>query len=56
MNNLFFQGYVGEDVESVIAKLLQDANNNVERCQQGLSIHYFLIDLFVFLSLQESSS
>lgn len=29
-------GYVGEDVESVIAKLLQDANYNVERCQQGL--------------------
>jgi ATP-dependent Clp protease ATP-binding subunit ClpX len=32
------QGYVGEDVESVIAKLLQDANYNVERCQQGLKI------------------
>ena len=30
-----FVGYVGEDVESVIAKLLQDANYNVERCQQG---------------------
>ena len=30
-------GYVGEDVESVIAKLLQDANYNVERCQQGSS-------------------
>jgi ATP-dependent Clp protease ATP-binding subunit ClpX len=29
-------GYVGEDVESVIAKLLQDANYNVERCQQGI--------------------
>ena len=29
-------GYVGEDVESVISKLLQDANYNVERCQQGL--------------------
>lgn len=29
-------GYVGEDVESVIAKLLQDANNNVEKCQQGI--------------------
>ncbi|CAF5214524.1 unnamed protein product, partial [Rotaria magnacalcarata] len=27
-------GYVGEDVESIIAKLLQDANYNVERCQQ----------------------
>ncbi|CAF3541189.1 unnamed protein product [Adineta steineri] len=29
-------GYVGEDVETVIAKLLQDANYNVERCQQGI--------------------
>jgi ATP-dependent Clp protease ATP-binding subunit ClpX len=29
-------GYVGEDVESVIGKLLQDANYNVERCQQGI--------------------
>ncbi|RNA26258.1 ATP-dependent Clp protease ATP-binding subunit clpX- mitochondrial isoform X2 [Brachionus plicatilis] len=29
-------GYVGEDVESVIAKLLQDANNSVEKCQQGI--------------------
>jgi ATP-dependent Clp protease ATP-binding subunit ClpX len=29
-------GYVGEDVESVIAKLLQDANYNIEKCQQGI--------------------
>ena len=29
-------GYVGEDIESVIAKLLQDANFNVEKCQQGM--------------------
>lgn len=29
-------GYVGEDIESVIAKLLQDANFNVERAQQGI--------------------
>ena len=28
-------GYVGEDIESVIAKLLQDANFNVDKCQQG---------------------
>lgn len=28
-------GYVGEDIESVIAKLLQDANFNVDRAQQG---------------------
>ncbi|XP_059062034.1 ATP-dependent Clp protease ATP-binding subunit clpX-like, mitochondrial, partial [Achroia grisella] len=29
-------GYVGEDIESVIAKLLQDANFNVERAQTGI--------------------
>lgn len=29
-------GYVGEDIESVIAKLLQDANYNVERAQVGI--------------------
>lgn len=29
-------GYVGEDIESVIAKLLQDANFSVERAQQGI--------------------
>jgi ATP-dependent Clp protease ATP-binding subunit ClpX len=29
-------GYVGEDVESVIAKLLQDSNYDVERCQTGI--------------------
>ena len=34
-------GYVGEDIESVIAKLLQDANFSVEKCQQGS--YYFLI-------------
>lgn len=28
-------GYVGEDIESVIAKLLQDANYSVERAQMG---------------------
>uniref|UniRef100_A0A2K5IWK2 ClpX-type ZB domain-containing protein n=1 Tax=Colobus angolensis palliatus TaxID=336983 RepID=A0A2K5IWK2_COLAP len=29
-------GYVGEDFESVIARLLQDANYNVEKAQQGI--------------------
>lgn len=29
-------GYVGEDIESVIAKLLQDANYDVERAQRGI--------------------
>ena len=28
-------GYVGEDVESVIAKLLQDSDYNVDKAQQG---------------------
>ena len=28
-------GYVGEDIESVVAKLLQDANYSVEKAQQG---------------------
>uniref|UniRef100_A0A673W7C4 Caseinolytic mitochondrial matrix peptidase chaperone subunit X n=1 Tax=Salmo trutta TaxID=8032 RepID=A0A673W7C4_SALTR len=29
-------GYVGEDIESVIAKLLQDANHSVDKAQQGI--------------------
>lgn len=29
-------GYVGEDIESVIAKLLQNADYNVELCQRGI--------------------
>jgi len=29
-------GYVGEDIESVVAKLLQDSNGNVEKTQQGI--------------------
>jgi len=29
-------GYVGEDIESVVAKLLQDANGNIEKAQQGI--------------------
>ncbi|XP_076818762.1 ATP-dependent clpX-like chaperone, mitochondrial isoform X2 [Clavelina lepadiformis] len=29
-------GYVGEDIESVIAKLLQEANGNVDKAQQGI--------------------
>lgn len=29
-------GYVGEDIESVIAKLLQNANFSVDRAQQGI--------------------
>lgn len=29
-------GYVGEDIESVIAKLLQDAGGNVAKAEQGM--------------------
>ena len=29
-------GYVGEDIESVIGKLLIDADGNVERAQRGM--------------------
>src|SRR6476660_9450561 len=29
-------GYVGEDVENIILKLLQAANGDVERAQQGI--------------------
>jgi len=29
-------GYVGEDVESVIAKLLQDSDYNVDKAEQGI--------------------
>lgn len=33
--NLTQAGYVGEDVESVIAKLLQSANYDVDKAQTG---------------------
>ena len=33
---LTMAGYVGDDIESVVAKLLQDANYNVERAQTGI--------------------
>lgn len=29
-------GYVGEDVETLIGRLLSEADNDVERCQQGI--------------------
>lgn len=46
-------GYVGEDIDSVIAKLLQDANNNVEKAQQGVCLrdsfskHFFNVFPFI---------
>lgn len=33
---LTMAGYVGDDIESVVGKLLQDANHDVQRCQQGI--------------------
>lgn len=33
--NLTQAGYVGEDIESVIGKLLQAANHDVEKAQTG---------------------
>ena len=33
---LTMAGYVGDDIESVVAKLMQDANYNVERAQTGI--------------------
>merc|ERR1719346_511769 len=33
---LTMAGYVGDDIESVVAKLLQDANYNVEKAQSGI--------------------
>lgn len=34
--NLTQAGYVGEDIESVIGKLLQAANYDVEKAQSGM--------------------
>ena len=33
---LFVIRYVGEDIESVVGKLLQDANYDVNKAQQGI--------------------
>lgn len=44
-------GYVGEDIESVIAKLLQDANFNVDRAQQGGCTHSLILSLLLYLLL-----
>ena len=41
-------GYVGEDIESVIAKLLQDANYNVEKAQQGIQLHTVKLTVEIF--------
>lgn len=39
-------GYVGDDVESVIAKLLQNANGDVNKCEQGKSLRIAVLFLF----------
>uniref|UniRef100_A0A1I8ABP2 ClpX-type ZB domain-containing protein n=1 Tax=Steinernema glaseri TaxID=37863 RepID=A0A1I8ABP2_9BILA len=44
-------GYVGEDVESVIQKLVQNAHGNVERAQQGI---VFLDEVDKIASTSES--
>jgi ATP-dependent Clp protease ATP-binding subunit ClpX len=45
-------GYVGEDIESVIAKLLQDANYSVDRAQMGMFNFVLFIDLYdIFLMI-----
>ena len=33
-------GYVGDDIESIISKLLMDAKNDVEKAQQGMYLVY----------------
>lgn len=44
-------GYVGEDIESVIAKLLQDANYNIEKAQQGIPLTYVLLTILYLVLL-----
>ena len=43
-------GYVGEDIESVVGKLLHACNGNVEKAQQG---KYFLVKLCCLVGLRE---
>lgn len=42
-------GYVGEDIESVIAKLLQDANYVIEKAQQGKKEIFMILKYFAHL-------
>lgn len=46
-------GYVGDDVESVISRLLAEADNDVERCEQGI---VFLDEIDKIARKSESSS
>lgn len=38
-------GYVGEDVESSISKLLQDANYSAEKAQQGCNTNNYAYEM-----------
>jgi len=51
-------GYVGDDVESVIGKLLQAADGNVEKCQQGKIMfnHAVLVEGIFFLEQVEKEN
>lgn len=49
-------GYVGEDIESVIAKLLQDANYNVEKAQQGKLFAIYFLNSFIDLLISHLSA
>lgn len=58
---LTMAGYVGDDIESVVAKLLQDANFNVERAQTGIifldevdKIGAVSLDQMIYLSNDQS--
>ena len=43
-------GYVGEDVENIILKLLQSADYNVERAQRGIGrTGSFLVRILLYL-------
>lgn len=42
-------GYVGDDVEDVIARLLQNAGGNVERAQIGMQMQCVLYFNVVYL-------
>lgn len=47
-------GYVGEDIESVIAKLLQDANYNIEKAQMGKILAHFIYSLCRKMNLKSN--
>ena len=44
-------GYVGDDIESIISKLLMDAAYNVDKAQQGKLLYFNIPDLDCDISL-----